>query len=158
MSSNRPTLLQAVEMATRMEEDYRRSQALMRKQKCLAPVAQQFKKASGASKAFRPPLPRLAISASGSRVPSICFHCNKIGHIWQDCPMIRDRASSVTAPSPVTQQRAVSGATQPIAAPTLAKARPEPTLVVSVPMPVPAPHTGRPAGRVYTMSLQDLQS
>ncbi|CAN6447220.1 unnamed protein product [Victoria cruziana] len=62
MSSNPPTLLQAVEMATRMEDDYRRSQALVRKQKGLGPIAQQFKKGSGASKASRPPLARPATS------------------------------------------------------------------------------------------------
>ncbi|CAN6454250.1 unnamed protein product [Victoria cruziana] len=162
MSNNPPTLLQAVKMAIRMEEDYCRSQTLMRKQKGLAPVAQQFKKASGASKAFRPPLARPTIfvkpSASGFRVLSTYFHCNKIGYIWRDCPMRRDRDSSVTTSSPVTQQRAVSGATQPRAAPTPAETRPEPMPVVSAPTPVPAPHRDRPAGRIYTTSIQDLQS
>ncbi|CAN6483876.1 unnamed protein product [Victoria cruziana] len=174
MSSNPATLLQAAEMATKMEEDYRRSQAFGRRQKGLTPVPYQFKKPSGPSKMPRPPLPRP--TASQRYVPircprcttyhprgecpryPVCFHCSQTGHIWRDCPQRKDRAPSVTASSPVTPQRTPTGIAQPRAVPASAEARREVMPAASTSAPALAPQRGRPAGRVYTTSLQDLQS
>ncbi|CAN6483532.1 unnamed protein product [Victoria cruziana] len=82
MSSNPSTLLLAVEMATRMEEDYHRSQVFAKRQKDLAPAASQFKKASSASKMSRPPLagPTASQKLPPSR-PRVCYHCNQAGHL-----------------------------------------------------------------------------
>ncbi|CAN6455374.1 unnamed protein product [Victoria cruziana] len=174
MSSNPATLLQAVEMATRMEEDYHRSQAFARKQKGLAPVPYQFKKPSGPTKMPRPPFSRPTASQRSIpiRCPRctayhprgecprflVCFHCSQPGHIWRDCPQRRDRAPSVTASSPVIPQRLPTGIAQPRAVPAITEARREVTPAASTSAPVPAPQRGRPAGRIYTTSLQDLQS
>ncbi|CAN6445309.1 unnamed protein product [Victoria cruziana] len=102
MSSNPSTLLQAVEMATKMEEDYRRSQAFARRQKGLAPVPYQFKKPLDPSKMSQPPFPRPVVSqrfipircprctafhprGECLRYP-VCFHCSQTGHVWRNCP------------------------------------------------------------------------
>ncbi|CAN6465657.1 unnamed protein product [Victoria cruziana] len=159
MSSNPSTLLLAVEMATRMEEYYRRSQVLARKQKGLAPVASHFKKALSASKASRLPL---AGTTASQRLlmsrPKVCYHCNQACHLWRDYPSRRDRAPSVTGSSPPTPQRAPLGVAQTRPASKPIEARRELMPAAPIPAPVPAPQRGRLAGRVYTTSLQALQS
>ncbi|CAN6447714.1 unnamed protein product [Victoria cruziana] len=64
----------------------------------------------------------------------------------------------MTASSSVIPQRTPTGTAQPRAVPAITEARREVTPAASTSAPVPAPQRGRPAGRVYIASLQDLQS
>ncbi|CAN6463009.1 unnamed protein product [Victoria cruziana] len=141
MSNNPRTLLEAVEMATRMEEDYQRSQALQRRQRGLAPIPHQFKRPAHTFRVpqLPPAYPARPVSSQRS-MPGRCSRCSRF-----------HRNGECTRSGVMCYYYRQTGMTQPRTAHiTSTEVRREST--------PSAPQRRRPAGRVYGTTLQDLQS
>ncbi|CAN6453895.1 unnamed protein product [Victoria cruziana] len=159
MSNDPRTLLQAVEMAMRMEADYRRSQALARR-RGFAPFPPRFKKIGSTSQVTRAPMtgaPRRCLRCNryhrgeDCTIAVVCYRYHQTGHYLRDYPRARDKAQSAVASSPAIPSRAPT-AVQPRLSPAEPQREPAASATPSV------PQRGRPAGRVYSTTLQELQS
>ncbi|CAN6445433.1 unnamed protein product [Victoria cruziana] len=170
ISNNPQTLTVAVEMATRLEEDYHRSQRGFRKQKGLAPAPIKFKKTFGAAKGThqiplripgvrRPILSRCSQCSRSHRegecwrTSNVCYRCGRTGHYWRECssPVDRGRGYTGSSSTPVVQAplAPIPLIQRPMFPPSVSGFRPPPPQI---------PQRGRPAGRVYSTTVQDLQS
>ncbi|CAN6455797.1 unnamed protein product [Victoria cruziana] len=190
MGARCDTMADAIDMATRFEEDYIHVQEAHKKKGWGVPTS-RFRKALSVFKApqkvpFRPPEkkrpvplpPRVPAQTQSQYPPSqlpqgsvgprcdycgkdrlkrgACLRCGEIGYYIRDCPQAIDRpASSAGSVSyPVASQPAPSGVSRQKApsAPVSSDQRPR---SVSSQRGRPGP---RPAGRVYSTAVEDLQS